>query len=258
MTGVDSPMQNQLLAALPDNELALLRGHLERVPMLMGDMLYAPGEHLGHAYFPTSATVSLHYVTESGASCEICGVGRDGMVGIALFMGGQTVPSSAVVQASGYAYRLPRAALQQAFDRAGSVRGVLLRYAQELMTRTSQAAVCNRHHSILQALSRWLLSMLDRAPGGELILTQELIAHTLGVRREGITDAAGKLQAAGWIRYRRGQICVLDRAGLESQACECYEVVNKELARLRLEELGQPFAALSSAVRRPMLAGMPD
>ena len=186
-----------------------------------------------HAYFPTTAIVSLHYVMESGASAETAGVGNEGMVGISLFMGGDTTPSSAVVQdrgrtRTGWSSRL----LMQEFNRAGLMQHLLLRYTQALMTQMTQTAACNRHHSVEQQLCRWLLSTLDRVPSGELVMTQELVASMLGVRREGITEAAGKLQLAGFIRYRRGHISVLDRSGLESRACECYAVVKKELGRL--------------------------
>jgi CRP-like cAMP-binding protein len=187
---------------------------------------------LQHAYFPTTSIVSLHYVTESGASAEAAGVGNEGVVGVSLFMGGNTTPSSAVVQTAGYAYRLERSVLQAEFNRGGFMQRLLLRYTQALMTQIMQTAVCNRHHSIEQQLCRWLLLTLDRIPAQELVMTQELIASMLGVRREGITEAAGKLQQAGFIRYRRGHIAVLDRTGLETRTCECYAVVKKELHRL--------------------------
>ncbi|MEP7100190.1 MAG: Crp/Fnr family transcriptional regulator [Burkholderiales bacterium] len=225
---------NHLLAALPTGELAPLVAHLERVPLRLGDMLYEPGDPLQFAHFPTTAIVSLHYVTESGASSETAGVGNEGVVGIPLFMGGASTPSSAVVHTAGHAYRLPGSVIQREFDRAGSLQRLLLRYTQALITQTAQTAACNRHHSIDQGLSRWLLNTLDRIPSGELVMTQELIASMLGVRREGITDAAGKLQSAGLIRYRRGHISVLNRAALELQACECYAVVKKETNRLRV------------------------
>ena len=200
--------------------------------MPLGEMLYEPGGQLRHAYFPTTAIVSLHYVMESGASAESAGVGNDGMVGIALFMGGDTTPSSAVVQTAGHAYRLEGRLLKQEFNRAGLMQRLLLRYTQALMTQMTQTAACNRHHTVEQQLCRWLLLTLDRAPGRELIITQELIAGMLGVRREGITQAAGDLQAAGFIRYRRGHIAVLERSGLEKRTCECYAVVKKEMSRL--------------------------
>ncbi len=229
---VPSPRQNHLLAVLPASEFEPLAAHLERVPMLLGDILYEPGGQLRHAYFPTTSIVSLHYVTETGASAETAGVGNEGMVGVSLFMGGNTTPSSAVVQTAGYGYRLERHLLKQAFDRAGLLQRVLLRYTQALMTQMAQTAVCNRHHSLEQQLCRWLLLTLDRLPGNELTMTQELVAGMLGVRREGVTEAAGKLQRAGLISYRRGHIAVLDRRGLERHACECYGVVKKELDRL--------------------------
>jgi CRP-like cAMP-binding protein len=200
--------------------------------MLLGDMLYEPGGQLQHAYFPTTAIVSLHYVMESGASAESAGVGNEGMVGISLFMGGNTTPSSAVVQTAGHAYRLERRKLLQEFNRAGLMQGLLLRYTQALATQMFQTAACNRHHSVEQQLCRWLLLTLDRLPSNELIMTQELVASMLGVRREGITEAAGNLQRAGIISYRRGHIAVLDRAGLETTVCECYAVVRKEMGRL--------------------------
>ena len=227
-----NPNQNHLLAALPKAEFERLAAHLELVPMLLGEILYEPGEQLQHAFFPTTAIVSLHYVTASGASAEIAGVGNEGVVGISLFMGGDTTPSSAVVQTAGHAYRLPRGVLRQEFDRAGPVLNLLLRYTQALITQITQTAICNRHHSVEQQLCRWLLVTLDRIPSGELVMTQELIANMLGVRREGITEAAGRMQAEGFIRYRRGHISVLDRAGLESRSCECYATVKKELGRL--------------------------
>ena len=200
--------------------------------MDLGAVVYEPGQQLQHAYFPTTAIVSLHYVTESGASAEAAGVGQDGVVGISLFMGGGTTASSALVQTAGHAYRLERSLLMQEFIRAGLLQSLLLRYTQGLITQTSQTAVCNRHHSVEQQLSRWLLSTLDRIPASELVMTQELVASLLGVRRESIALAAGKLQQAGYIRYRRGHISVLDRIGLEASACECYAVVKKELSRL--------------------------
>jgi len=227
-----SPNQNHLFAALPREDFEPLATQLELVPMLLGEMLYEPGEKLQYAYFPTTSIVSLHYVMESGASAESAGVGNEGVVGISLFMGGDTTPSSAVVQTAGHAYRLKGRLLKEEFNRAGPLQRLLLRYTQALITQMSQAAVCNRHHSVEQQLCRWLLLTLDRLPSNELIMTQELVASMLGVRREGITEAAGKLQSAGFIRYRRGHIEVLHRAGLESHTCECYAVVKKELNRL--------------------------
>jgi CRP-like cAMP-binding protein len=241
MSSSHSPTQNHLLLALWETENATLSAHLELVPMLLGDMVYVPGEQLQHLYFPTTAIVSLHYVMENGSSCEISGVGNEGVVGVPLFMGGETTPSSAVVQTAGHAYRLHRRLMKPEFDRAGRMQRVLLRYTQALITQMTQTAVCNRHHSIEQNLCRWLLSTLDRIPEGELLMTQELIASMLGVRREGITDAAGILQSAGWIRYRRGHISVVDRSGLEKRACECYAVVKKEMTRL-LSDVAHPAA----------------
>jgi CRP-like cAMP-binding protein len=195
-------------------------------------MLYEPGRQLQYAYFPTTAIISLFHVMESGASAESAGVGNEGMVGISLFMGGDTTTSSAVVRTAGQAYRLERRLLLQEFNRAGLMQRLLLRYTQALMTQMSQTAACNRHHSLEQQLCRWLLLTLDRVDTRELVITQELIAGMLGVRREGVTEAAGKLQRAGLISYRRGHIAVLDRAGLEAGACECYALVKKELNRL--------------------------
>ena len=227
-----SPNQNQLIAALPAAEFERLAPHLELVPMLLGETLYEPGGQLQHVYFPTTAIVSLLYVMESGSSGEMAGVGNEGILGISLFMGGDTTPSSAVVLSAGHGYRLPARLLKEEFSRAGLLQRLLLRYTQALVTQMSQTAACNRHHSIEQQLCRWLLVTLDRLPSNELVMTQELVASTLGVRREGITEAAGKLQRAGVIRYRRGHIAVLERAGLETRACECYAVVRKEIDRL--------------------------
>jgi CRP-like cAMP-binding protein len=227
-----NPNQNHLLAALPGAEFERLAPHLEPVPMPLGQMLYEPGGQLQHAYFPVSAIVSLHYVLESGAAASVASVGNEGVLGVSLFMGGDTTPSSAVVQNGGQAYRLDRRLLKQEFDRTGALQRLLLRYTQALLTQMSQTAVCNRHHSVEQQLCRWLLLTLDRVPSGEFSMTQELVAGMLGVRREGITEAAGRLQGEGYIRYRRGHIAVLDRAGLEMRVCECYGVVKKEFARL--------------------------
>lgn len=227
-----SPDQNQLLAALPAVDFAAIADHLEGVPMPLGHMLYEPGTQLRHAYFPTTSIVSLHYVTETGASAETAGVGNEGVVGVSLYMGGDTTPSSAVVQTAGHAYRLDRHVLLEEFNRAGALQRLLLRYTQALMTQMAQSAVCNRYHSVEQQLCRWLLLTMDRVPARELVMTQELVASMLGVRRESVTEAAGNLQNAGYIRYRRGHIAVLDRKGLESRSCECYGVVKKELGRL--------------------------
>ena len=232
MKALHSPHQNHLLAALPTAVFAPFAAQLELVPMLLGEILYEPGQQLQHAYFPTTAIVSLHYVTQSGASCETSGVGNEGVVGISLFMGGGTTPSSAVVQTAGHAYRLQRRVVKEQFDRVENVRELLLRYTQALIVQVAQTAACNRHHSIDQQLCRLLLLTIDRVPADELRMTQELIASLLGVRREGISDAAAKLQGAGLIRYRRGHISVLDRTGLEARSCECYGVVKTEMTRL--------------------------
>jgi len=226
------PNPNHLLAALPAEDFARLSPHLELVSLPLGEMLYEPGMQLRHAYFPTTAIVSLHHVMASGATAESAGVGNEGVVGFALFMGGDTTPSSAMVQTAGQAYRLERHLLKEEFDQAGFLQHLLLRYAQALITQMAQTAACNRHHSIEQQLCRWLLLTLDRVAGQELTMTQELIAGMLGVRREGITEAAGLLQRAGLISYRRGHIAVIDRAGLENRACECYAVVRNEFDRL--------------------------
>ncbi len=232
MPSLHSHGQNHLLAFLPAAELEHFSGHLELVTLPLGEMLYEPGGQLQHAYFPTTAIVSLHYVMESGATAESAGVGNEGVVGIALFMGGDTTPSSAVVQTAGHAYRLDGRVLKLEFNRAGPMQQLLLRYTQALMTQMAQSAVCNRHHSVEQQLCRWLLLTLDRVPSRELVMTQELVASMLGVRREGVTEAAGNLQRAGIISYRRGHIAVLDRSGLETRVCECYEVVSTEMRRL--------------------------
>ena len=232
-----NPSQNHLLAALPTAEFGALAPHLELVALPLGHMLYEPGGQLQHAYFPTSAIVSLHYLMESGASAETAGVGNEGVVGVSLFMGGDTTTSSAVVQTAGHAYRLDRRLLKEEFDRGGLFQRLLLRYTQALLTQMAQTAVCNRHHSVEQQLCRWLLLTLDRLPSNELVMTQELVASMLGVRREGVTEAAGNLQRAGFISYRRGHIAVLDRRGLEKQVCECYAVVKNEMGRLMSDVL---------------------
>lgn len=232
MPGMHDPNQNHLLAALLDAEYDRIAPQLELVPLLLGDVLYEPGEKLQHIYFPTTSIISLHYLLENGGSSEIAGVGNEGALGISLFMGGDSTPSRAVVQTGGHAYRLKSHLLMEEFNRAGPVLRLLLRYTQALITQMSQTAVCNRHHSVVQQVCRWLLLTLDRLPSNELTMTQELIANMLGVRREGVTEAAGKLQTLGYIRYRRGHITVLNRAGLEGTVCECYNVVKKEFARL--------------------------
>jgi len=215
--------------------------------MLLGDVLYESGNELRHVYFPTTAIISLLYVMLDGASAEIAVVGNEGIIGVALFMGGETMPNRAVVQSAGHAYRLKGQLLKQEFNRSGELQHLLLRYTQALLTQMAQTAVCNRHHSLDQQLCRWLLLSLDRLPSNELVMTQELIANMLGVRREGVTEAAGNLQKAGLIVYRRGRISVLDRAGLEARACECYAVVKKEFDRL-LPEVIHPLARCSSAM----------
>jgi CRP-like cAMP-binding protein len=228
-----SPNGNYLLAALPAAEFARLESHLELVPMLLGDTLYEPGRQLQHVYFPTTSIVSLLYIMESGASAEVARVGNEGILGIALFMGGDTTPSSAVVQTAGHGYRLRGKLLKDEFNRAAPVRRLLLRYTQGLIAQISQTAACNRHHSVRQQLCRWLLLTLDRLPANELIMTHGLVASAFGVRRETITEAAGDLQRDGLISYRRGHISVFERSGLEAGACECYAVVKNELSRLQ-------------------------
>src|SRR5512134_1603130 len=228
----ESPTQNFLLAALTAPEQERLFPQLELVPMRLGEVLYESGSKLGYVYFPTSCIVSLLYVMEDGSSAEIAVVGTEGLVGVALFMGGETTPSRAVVQSAGCAYRLAGAGMKEEFIRGGSMQHLMLRYTQALLTQMAQTAVCNRHHSVDQQLCRWLLLSLDRLPGNELKMTQELIANMLGVRREGVTEAAGKLQKLGVIKYVRGKITVLDRPQLESLSCECYAVVKRETDRL--------------------------
>ena len=230
--GFNDPSLNQLLAALPAGELALWREQLEPVELRLGQVLYESGVEQTHVYFPTSAIVSLLYVTAKGQSAEIAVVGREGLVGIALFMGGQTTTNRAVVQSSGLGYRLAARFIQASFHRSAPVMQVLLRFTQALITQMAQTAVCNRHHSVDQQLCRWLLLSLDRLQGSDLSMTQELIANMLGVRREGVTEAALKLSQAGLISYARGHVKVLDRAGLEQRTCECYAVVKQEYDRL--------------------------
>ena len=227
----DHPKRNLLLAALPDDEWQRWRPQLEAVDMLLGEILCESGSTLSHVYFPTSCIVSLLYVMEDGASAEIAVAGREGLLGISLFLGGESTPSRAVVQSAGRGYRLPAKVIKEEFARA-PVSHLLLRYTQALITQMSQTAVCNRHHSLDRQLCRWLLLSLDRLDGNELVMTQELIANMLGVRREGVTEAALRLQTAGLIRYARGRISVLDRPGLEARSCECYSVVKKEYDRL--------------------------
>jgi len=232
MRPVHRPQQNHLLAVLPANDLERLLPHLTLIALPLGEPLYESGIALRHVYFPTDAIVSLLYVMADGAAAEIAVVGNEGVIGVSLFMGGETTPSRAVVQSAGNAYRLSGKILKEEFTRAGAMQHLLLRYTQALLTQMAQTAVCNRHHSLDQQLCRWLLLSLDRLTSQELVMTQELIANMLGVRREGVTEAAGKLQAAGLIRYSRGHITVLNRAGLEERTCECYAVVKRESDRL--------------------------
>jgi len=227
-----TPKQNHLLAALPAAELARLAPHLERLPLPLAAVIYESGAELGHVYFPASGIVSLLYVMNDGAAAEIAVVGNEGMVGIALFMGGGTTTSRAVVQSAGIAYRLEARVLKAEFARGGALQRLLLRYTQALIAQMTQTAVCNRHHLLEQQLCRWLLLSLDRLPSSQLVMTQQLIANMLGVRREGVTEAAGRLQADGLISYSRGHINVLDRAKLEQRVCECYGVVRRESDRL--------------------------
>jgi CRP-like cAMP-binding protein len=232
MTHDFDPKANRLLAALPTLEWQRLLPHLEHVDLPLGKVLYEPGNTMSHVYFPTTAIVSLLYVMEDGASAEIAVVGNEGLVGVALFMGGESTPSRAVVQSAGTGYRLAGQILKDEFNRAGDLMHLLLRYTQALITQMAQTAVCNRHHSLDQQLCRWLLLSLDRLQGNDLVMTQELIANMLGVRREGVTEAALKLQKIGFIKYARGHITVLDRPGLEQRTCECYAVVKTEYDRL--------------------------
>jgi CRP-like cAMP-binding protein len=227
-----TPLDNQLLAALPASEWLRWQPQLEAVELPLGHVLYESGATLQHVYFPTTAIISMLYVLENGASAEIAVVGHEGIVGISLFMGGESTPSRAVVQSAGRGFRMTAEALKAEFDRAGPALHLLLRYTQALITQMAQTAVCNRHHSLDQQLCRWLLLSLDRLAGSELVMTQELIANMLGVRREGVTEAAIKLQGAGLISYARGRIKVLDRPALEQRTCECYAVVKKEYDRL--------------------------
>jgi CRP-like cAMP-binding protein len=237
MTATPEPRNNHLLAALPAAERQRWLPQLERVEMPLGQVLYESGTTLTHVYFPLTAIVSLLYVMENGASAEIAVVGNEGIVGISLFMGGESTSSRAVVQSAGHGLRLNAQTMKDEFNRAGPVLHLLLRYTQALITQMAQTAVCNRHHSLDQQLCRWLLLSLDRLQGNNLVMTQELIANMLGVRREGVTEAALKLQKVGLIRYARGQISVLDRAGLEQRTCECYAVVKKEYDRLLPQRL---------------------
>lgn len=232
MLSIHNPRQNHLLDALLQTEYDRIASDLEYVEMPLGEVIYESGEQLQHVYFPIDSIISMLYVMEDGASAEIAVVGNEGILGISIFMGGETTPSRAVVQSAGYGYKLKAQLLKNEFNRAGPVMRLLLRYTQALITQMSQTAVCNRHHTIEQQLCRWLLLSLDRLASDELSMTQELIANMLGVRREGVTDAAGKLQRAGLIDYRRGRIKVLNRPALEARVCECYQVVKTEFDRL--------------------------
>jgi CRP-like cAMP-binding protein len=232
MPAPSDPQQNHLLAALSPAERARIYPQLRLVEMPLGKVLYESGDVLRHVYFPTDSIVSLLYVLADGASAEISVVGNEGLIGIALFMGGETTPSRAIVQSAGHAYRLVGQQLKDEFHRSGQMQLLLLRYTQALITQMAQTAVCNRHHSVDQQLCRWLLLSLDRLSSNQLTMTQELIANMLGVRREGVTEAAGKLHKLGVIRYARGQITVLDRPRLEQLCCECYAVVKTESDRL--------------------------
>ena len=229
-----TPLDNQILRALPEEERARFFPYLKLVQMPLGKVLSESGEALRHIYFPTSSIVSLLYVMQNGASAEIAVVGNEGAVGVSLFMGGETTPSRSIVQSAGYAYQLAGDRLKAEFNRHGELLHVLLRYTQSLITQMAQTAICNRHHSLHQQLCRWLLLSLDRLTSNELTMTQELIANMLGVRREGVTEAAGRLQKLGAIRYARGKITVLDRAQLERCSCECYAAVKKETDRLKV------------------------
>ena len=240
MPSLHHPDQNRLLAALPAAEIDALSDALQLVPMQLGDMLYQPGVELQHAYFPTTAVVSLHYVTAAGESAETTGVGHEGVIGMSLFLGGLTTTGSAVVQIGGHGYRLDRRSLSLAFDRGGQLKIALLRHTQALITQVAQTAACFRHHTVEQQLGRWLLSTADRVPVGEFVITQELVARLLGVRRESVTAAAASLRDQGYIRYRRGHISILDHIGLQSRACECYGVVKKEVGRLLLPLAKRP------------------
>jgi CRP-like cAMP-binding protein len=247
MTETPTPQHNHLLAALPVEVQQRLFPHLELVTMPLGKVLYESGDTLRHVYFPADCIISLLYVMEDGASAEISVVGNEGLIGVALFMGGESTPSRAIVQSAGSAYRLLGQRLKEEFNRHGDLLLLMLRYTQALITQMAQTAVCNRHHSVDQQLCRWLLLSLDRLPSNRLTMTQELIANMLGVRREGVTDAAGKLQKLGVIEYSRGHITVLDRSRLESLSCECYAVVKKETDRLlNYQSFKKPATASAS------------
>jgi CRP-like cAMP-binding protein len=233
-----APTDNKLLASLSKGDYELFQGDLEAVSLKLGETLCDSGRPLRYAYFPTTSIVSMNYLMQSGSSTEVAGIGFEGVVGHALFMSGESTTCSAVVQTAGLAYRLDKNVLLREFARGGGLRKILLRHVQSLMTQIGQTAVCNRHHSIDQQLCRWLLQTIDRLSGNELTMTQELISNMLGVRREAITEAAGRLQAAGCISYRRGHITVTNRKSLESRTCECYETVRSELKRLAAFDCG--------------------
>lgn len=232
MADLNDPKKNHILNSLQPAEYERVYPNLERIEMPLGKVLYESGGVLNYAYFPIDCIVSLLYILENGSSAEIAVVGNDGIIGIALFMGGNTMPNRAIVQSAGYAYRLKGIEIMREFNRYGELLHILLRYTQALITQMAQTAVCNRHHSVDQQLCRWLLLSLDRLPSNQLTMTQELIANMLGVRREGVAVAAGKLQKAGLIEYNRGHITILDRLGLEERVCECYQVVKTEYDRL--------------------------
>lgn len=232
VTNIHSSQQNYLLAALPRGDFDRLLPHLKLVQMPLAEVLYESGSSLRNVYFPTTAIVSLLYMLADGSSAEIAVVGNDGIIGVSLFMGGETTTNRAVVQSAGHAYRLSSQLLKNEFTLGGAMQHLLLRYTQALITQMAQTAVCNRHHSVDQQLCRWLLLSLDRLPSNDLVMTHELISNMLGVRREGVTEAAGKLQGAGLIQYSRGRITVLDRPSLEARSCECYRVVKTECDRL--------------------------
>ncbi len=260
MHSPDAPHQNRLLAALPTDIYARLHSHLALVSLQLGQVLHESDSQLRHVFFPATAIVSLLHITQEGASAEIAMIGNEGMVGVTLFLGGETSPSRAVVQSSGIAYRLKAQVLHDEFSRAGgrrscTMQNLLLRYTMALLTQTAQTAVCNRHHSVDQQLCRCLLLCLDRMHSNELVMTQELIANMIGVRREGITEAAGKLQHAGLIEYHRGHITVINRPGLEARSCECYKVVKKEFNRLLPEIIIPDSHTSPAAARDVMLAG---
>lgn len=244
----NTPKSNRLLAALPEANYRALVPSLESIPLPLGMVVYESGGVQGYVYFPTSCIVSLLYVLEDGSSADIAVTGCEGLVGIALFMGGETTPSRAVVQSAGQGFRIKAAALKKRFEMGGALQLLLLRFTQALITQMTQTAVCNRHHSVDQQLCRSLLLSLDRLPANELMMTQELIANMLGVRREGVTEAAGKLQAGGIIKYRRGRITVLDRTKLESRVCECYAVVKNEYDRLLPQGLQTTAAPIRSVL----------